>query len=95
MQKIASVRVLSSICWQDAVEHLDRKFYQELLMSGHNNITLEDHLEHFLDPNWTESSSFCNYAQSEDGRTETYATEAGLCFILNPGEGIFNEKRLD
>lgn len=93
MQKITTVRAGASICWKDGLQHIDQRFLHELISSDHKNTTLADHLEHFLDPNWTEKHSFCKSAQSEDGRTESYATDIGLCFILNPGDGVFNKQR--
>lgn len=90
MQKMMTIQVGSLICWQEALEGIDKKFSKESASSDFHNMTLVEHLEHFIKPSWTEDHSFCNYAQSEDGRTESYAVDSGLCFILNPGDGIFN-----
>lgn len=93
MQRMATVRACSFVCVEEALQHIDRRFLHELTLSDHKNMTLADHLEYFLDPSWTEKHSFCNSVQLGDGRIESYATVAGLCFILNPGDGIFKKQR--
>lgn len=89
---LTTMHAAYQICWPDTIWWLERYFYYKLLGSDYKNMSFTDHLEHYLNQNWTEENSFCMDGEPSLGPTEVHAGALGLCFILNSKEKIYSQR---
>lgn len=89
---MTTVHAGSFICDPGLLPWLEDEFYSELDRTDYKNMSFADHLEHYLNPKWTEECSFCINGESREMPTEAYTGRYGLCFILNAEEKIYSPR---
>lgn len=89
---VPSMYAACQICEPDDLLYYEYHFY-DILKNLPSNLSLTEHFEHFLSPNWTEEFSFCM-----DGRklgvVEAYSESVGLCLFINSEKEIHDHSRL-
>lgn len=94
MVMLPTIHAAIQICETYNLPWIESYFLHELRRADYKNMSFADHLEHFLNPKWTEENSFCMDDGQNFGSTEVYTKFSGLCFVLNSNEKIYNQRCL-
>lgn len=89
---MTSIHAGLNICDPEDVYFIENDFINELIQTNYKNMSFGNHLEHFLNLNWTEENSFCMDGEPKVGLTEVYIAQPGICFVLNSKENIFSQR---
>lgn len=91
MSILSTIHAGCQICEKNVAWEIEKYFLFKLLGSDYKNVSFSDHLEHYLNPSWTEQNSFCMDGISAFESAEAYVHE-GLCFILNSKKTFFSQR---
>lgn len=89
---LPTIQAAIQICETYNIRWIENDFMKELMQTDYKYMSFTDHLEHFLNPEWTKENSFCMDGVKFFGSTEAYAGYSGLCFILNAKEKVYSSR---
>lgn len=92
LSMMTTIRAGVQMCESRTNQWIENNFVNELVRSDYKNMSFADHLEHFLNPNWTEENSFCMDGGQREAPTQVLVKQSGLCFILNSKENIYSQR---
>lgn len=91
MTMMTTIHFGFQMCNGKSADWIENNFGNELLWSDYKNMSVSDHLQYFLNRNWTEEISFCMDGELSDEPMEVMVDQ-GICFILNAEEKIYTQR---